>query len=103
MNQALDEFEWDEAKRTGNLAKHGIDFLDAAKIWTGLVLTQRARHADEERFQSFGLAEGRVVAVIWTWRARKRRLISARIANRGERKDYARCLARSAQTGTGPH
>ncbi|HML55821.1 MAG TPA: BrnT family toxin [Solidesulfovibrio magneticus] len=23
------DFEWDEAKRLANLAKHGIDFLDA--------------------------------------------------------------------------
>ena len=26
------EYEWDEAKRRGNLAKHGIDFATAAEF-----------------------------------------------------------------------
>lgn len=26
------EFEWDEAKRRSNLAKHGVDFTDAAQV-----------------------------------------------------------------------
>ncbi len=29
------EFEWDEAKRQGSLAKHGVDFLDATALFNG--------------------------------------------------------------------
>jgi hypothetical protein len=32
------EFEWDENKRQSNLSKHGIDFVDAAKIFNRPVL-----------------------------------------------------------------
>lgn len=32
------EFEWNEAKRRANLAKHQIDFIDAKEIWQGDVL-----------------------------------------------------------------
>ena len=31
-------FEWDEAKRTANIAKHGIDFLDVPEMFTSLML-----------------------------------------------------------------
>ncbi len=34
------EFEWDEAKRRQNLAKHGVDLLFAALIFGGPVLTR---------------------------------------------------------------
>lgn len=26
------EFEWNEAKRQSNLEKHGVDFIDAARV-----------------------------------------------------------------------
>lgn len=32
-------FTWDEAKRRANLCKHGIDFVDAPKIFQGLTFT----------------------------------------------------------------
>ena len=32
-------FTWDEAKRRANLRKHGIDFVDAPKIFEGLTFT----------------------------------------------------------------
>jgi len=28
-------FEWDEAKRHANIAKHGVDFLDAPEMFEG--------------------------------------------------------------------
>jgi uncharacterized DUF497 family protein len=28
-------FTWDEPKRQANLAKHGLDFADAAKVFAG--------------------------------------------------------------------
>jgi uncharacterized DUF497 family protein len=33
------EFEWDEAKRAANIAKHGFDFLQAKRVFDGPVHT----------------------------------------------------------------
>ena len=29
------DFEWDDQKRRSNIAKHGLDFVDAARIFMG--------------------------------------------------------------------
>jgi len=31
-------FEWDEAKRSANIAKHGIDFVDVPEMFTGSIM-----------------------------------------------------------------
>ena len=31
-------FEWDEAKRKANIAKHGLDFLDVLEMFGSLML-----------------------------------------------------------------
>ena len=33
------EFEWDDAKRWANFAKHGLDFRDAEEVFQGISLT----------------------------------------------------------------
>jgi hypothetical protein len=43
------EFEWDEAKNAANLAKHGIDFEDAAAILLGDAWVEPAAYRGEER------------------------------------------------------
>jgi hypothetical protein len=83
-------FEWYEQKRLENLDKHGIDFLDAKEIWQGEVLevpSEQQEHG-EQRYIAYGLLEGRIIAVVFTWRGDSRRLISARRARRHERQDY---------------
>ncbi len=45
-----DDFEWDEAKRISNLAKHDIDFLRARFLFDGrLVLIVPSFRSGEER------------------------------------------------------
>jgi uncharacterized DUF497 family protein len=83
-------FEWSEQKRLENLDKHGIDFLDAKEIWQGEVLevpSAQQEHS-EQRHIAYGVLEGRIIAVVFTWRGEARRLISARRARRYERQDY---------------
>ncbi|MSP01725.1 MAG: BrnT family toxin [Acetobacteraceae bacterium] len=92
-----DEFEWHEPKRTINLEKHGIDFDDAISIWAGPVATRLAPHKSEERFVSVGVAEERIIAVVWTLRGQRRRLISARRARDHERACYTAFLERGGQ------
>ena len=81
------EFEWGEAKRRQNLAKHGVDLLFAALIFEGPVLTRVDDRRDygELRFASLGLVEGVPFTVIHTERGGRVRLISAW---KGGRKDH---------------
>jgi uncharacterized protein len=83
-------FEWYEQKRLENLGKHGIDFLDAKEIWQGEVLEVPSAQPEhgEQRYIAYGRLEGRIIAVVFTWRGEARRLISARRARRHEREDY---------------
>ncbi|WP_320196803.1 BrnT family toxin [Agrobacterium rosae] len=84
-------FEWDKEKNTLNLEKHGIGFSLAVRIFDGPVLTWIDDRNDyaETRYHSIGQIDGLVVlAVIHTDRAGKTRLISARAANRRERRRY---------------
>jgi len=88
-------FEWDAAKNTANLAKHGIDFRDAVRIFEGPVLekTDRRREYGEERIAAVGVVKGFGLYVVYTIRGGKRRIISARRANRHEREAYRLALA----------
>ncbi len=79
------EFEWDEAKRRANLAKHGIDFLDVRQLFDGRPLvTLRSPYPEEERYLSTGIIHGRFVTAIWTRRDAAIRIISARRARDAE-------------------
>jgi uncharacterized DUF497 family protein len=92
-----DDFEWHERKRAINLEKHGIDFEDALTIWSGPVATRRSMHGLETRFISIGSMDGRIVAVVWTVRGQRRRLISARRARTHEGACYTAFLERGGQ------
>ncbi len=92
-----DDFEWDPAKCARNIERHAIDFADAAGIWSGMVLQLRSDRDGEERHVAYGRMEGRLIAVVWTPRAGRRRIISVRRANRHERDLFAAALAGHAQ------
>ncbi|MCT7983973.1 BrnT family toxin [Laspinema sp. A4] len=66
-NQGM-EFEWDETKRLTNLRKHGIDFIDVSIIFDGNILTVEDERFNygEQRLVTFGLLQGRVIAVVHT-------------------------------------
>jgi len=76
------EFEFDPEKSRSNLAKHGIDFIDAQRLWSGRPVEWRLPHAGEDRFLRLGVLYDRVWVAIFTWRAGKVRLISVRGARR---------------------
>ena len=90
------EFEWDPDKDERNFAKHGIRFDEARLIFDGPVLTSTDDRLDygENREISIGEIEGIItVVVIHTARGGRIRLISARLANRKERKLYDAFIA----------
>jgi uncharacterized protein len=83
-------FTWDEAKRRANLRKHGIDLVDAPKIFQGLTFTaEDDREAyGERRFLTLGLLEDQVVSVAHTERRDGIRIISIRKATKYEARFY---------------
>jgi uncharacterized DUF497 family protein len=94
------QFEWDENKSAQNLAKHGISFEEAKLIFDGPMLTRPDERIDygEVREISVGSILGAVVVVVvHTRRGRATRLISARLANRSERKRYHEHFGQSAR------
>jgi uncharacterized DUF497 family protein len=84
-------YEWDPAKARDNLRKHGIDFADAALVLEdeqAITMPDEAS-TPEERFITLGMDPlGRVLVVVYTWRADNVRLISARKATRREQRQY---------------
>ena len=83
-------FAWDESKRRLNLRKHGIDFVDAEKVFGGLTFTVEDDRDDygERRFLTLGLLEDQVVSVAHTERDDTIRLISIRKATKHEARFY---------------
>ncbi len=86
------DFEWDADKEDANDRKHGVSFPEAETVFADpLALTgYDPDHSDvEDRFVTMGSSvEGRLLVVSHTDRGDKIRIISARQANRKERRDY---------------
>ena len=92
-------FGWDEAKREGNLVKHGVDFVDALDIFADPLRVERVdqrREYAEERRQVVGMVRGQALFLVYTLRGEVRRLISARRASGNERRAYY-----ASHSGTG--
>ena len=82
--------EWDDVKNEKNFKKHKIYFEDAAMVFLD---EHRIDYLDEdhsddgERWKVIGLVD-KVLAVIYTERREKLRLISARYADGNEEDEY---------------
>ena len=84
------DYEWDEAKRLENLAKHQIDFSSIhAFEWTNSVRYPSPRFG-EMRWMAIGFIADRLHCVIYTDREGRRRIISMRKANARDRTRYER-------------
>ena len=87
----LEAFDWDDAKAASNLAKHGVPFDYAARVFLDEVAVDfdASREADgERRRKAVGRIEGRVFTVVYVRRSETIRIISARRANTAERRAY---------------
>ena len=59
-------YEWDEAKRRGNIAKHGIDFDEIERFqWSGALKEPDDRHS-EPPFRALGYIGRRLHTVVYT-------------------------------------
>ena len=84
------EFEWDGKKEHSNIAKHGLDFQTAARVFSDpfLLEFEDERGYDEVRWNVIGMVDGRILFVTYTMRGEKYRIISARGATPRERRHY---------------
>ncbi|NTJ42992.1 BrnT family toxin [Agrobacterium larrymoorei] len=83
------EFEFDPAKSAGNKDKHGIDFVDAQRLW----LDERRLIAPlamegEERYIMVAKLHDKIWSTIFTYRDGRVRIISVRRARDKERQHY---------------
>ena len=92
-------FDWDPAKSDQNLKERGFDFVFAVLVFAGpyVEFDDTRRDYGERRIAALGLADGIPLSVVFTDRltptgAVVRRLISARLSNRKERRRYAESL-----------
>ena len=86
-----DDFEWDDAKAPENLAKHGVSFDAACLAFDDVfAIAREDRRHDygEARFVLLGMVEDRLLAVAYTQRGARLRIISARLAEPRERRRY---------------
>lgn len=86
------EFEVDPIKAANNVKKHGVSFEEAASVFgdpMAYTFADPDHSVGETRWLMFGRScMDRVLAVIYTHRRGKYRIISARRATRHERKIY---------------
>ena len=85
------DYEWDEAKRRSNLARHGLDFREIDGFdWDTAAVEIDARHDyGERRLVAYGRHAERLTVLVFTHRGTNIRLISWRKANDREQRSYA--------------
>jgi len=86
-----DEFEWDDAKAGSNLAKHGVAFEAARRVFDDAFALGRLEfdgRAYEARHVVTGIVGSLVLTVVYTERSERVRIISARRATNHERREY---------------
>jgi len=85
--------EWDDDKNEKNKHDHnGLGFEDAQFVFTDPERLERpdlskGNTSGEERWQTLGMV-GKVLFVVYTERGENKRIISARIAEKHERRSY---------------
>jgi uncharacterized DUF497 family protein len=83
------DFEWDDAKAEGNIAKHGVTFEEAATAITDPDAVFLGDPAHPDRFAAIGAsAKGRTLYVVHVEHGQRDRIISARRATSAEETIY---------------
>ena len=84
--------EWDPRKAEANFRKHEVRFTEAVPVFVDdFAITDMDDESDpnEARFVTMGTGlKERVLVVVYCYRGRKTRIISARPAEAHERKQY---------------
>ena len=82
-------FEWSDEKRLKGLKERNLNFIDAQDLFDGRrLLTVLSPRGAEDRWLSVGEINGRLIAVVWTWRDDAIRIITMRRARDEEKRRY---------------
>lgn len=85
-------FEWDKGNSNKNKIKHGVEDREAEEIFSNkplIIFEDKAHSQQEQRWGSFGKTnEERRLAISFTVRSNKIRVISARDQSQKERTVY---------------
>jgi uncharacterized DUF497 family protein len=87
------DVEWDDVKNEANKREHeGLGFELAQLVFADPNRLERLDRSEnnksrEERWQTLGMA-GKVLFAVYTERSERKRIISARLANKAERRSY---------------
>lgn len=86
------KFDWDKRKDRENLRRHKIDFNEASTVFAdslSITISDPEHSEDEARWVTMGLSNRqRLLVVIHTEEDETIRIISARMADRAERRKY---------------
>ena len=88
-------FEWDDEKERLNIAKHGISFSTAAKLFNDVYrieMYDEIHSTEEDRYITIGRISDTIliVTLVYTDRNNVIRIISARMATKKEEEAYFR-------------
>jgi uncharacterized DUF497 family protein len=89
----LVNIEWDEKKNEKNKLEHnGLGFETAQYVFTDIERLERLDQSEsntlgEDRYQTLGKV-GPVLFVVYTERGENKRIITARVADKTERRSY---------------
>ncbi|WP_374826943.1 BrnT family toxin [Aerosakkonema sp. BLCC-F183] len=87
------DFKWDAKKERTNQQKHRVSFEEVATVWTdtlALIAPDPEHSIEEEREWIIGESyKGRLLVVVYTQKEETIRIISARLATKRERQQYA--------------
>ena len=86
-----DAFEWDDAKALANQTKHGVTFDSATLAFRdvfGIGFLDDREDYGEERWIRIGMAASKLLCVVYTERAERKRIISARPVEKAEHDFY---------------
>ena len=85
-------FQWDPQKAEANFVKHGVRFAECLPVFDddmALTIVDEESDPNERRFVSLGLGGmGRILVVVYSWRGKNIRIISARRVDSHERAQY---------------
>ena len=82
-------FEFDEQESGFNLSKHGIDFVEAQRLWLDSNLLEiSARTQDEPRYLIVGVIDRKHWSAVITYREETVRIISVRRSREEEVRLY---------------
>jgi uncharacterized DUF497 family protein len=85
-------FEWDVKKAEANYKKHGVLFSETLPVFEdeyAITIMDDESDPEEQRFVSIGLGtKERILVVVYSYRGKMIRIISARLAEAHERSQY---------------